>query len=448
MQFPDSIIFVLVINCLKCAASSIDSHSTISMAERDKALIAALIRREGQLSRIEIHRLTDLRPATVSKLTKELIDEGRIEEAGRSDNPTGRKQVLLRSNVEFGFVIAVDFDAENVRAAVLDLEPRVRGPVVQEPTVVDRGKDGLIAQLLRCTHRALDASGIAPKKVMGIGVGDPGLVNSVEGVSIFASTIESWRQVPLRALFEAEFSSPTLIANNTRTKAVAERSLGAGADSADMIFVEYGRGVGCGIITGGHVLEGSRWAAGEFGHTHVTEDGPACRCGSFGCLEAIAGIGALEAGARRAIAQGGFSQALSLTGGELDRLTGWHVLQAARDGDKMSVALVERVATYLGLGLANLANLFNPSLIVLDKRLSLAGDQFLEQIQHVVQRQALGHVTETLQFRYASLGNEAGLLGPALLVVERIFETNPVRTIGRIPETAARQTSRKAVFDA
>jgi predicted NBD/HSP70 family sugar kinase len=100
------------------------------------------------------------------------------------------------------------------------------------------------------------------------------------------------------------------------------------------------------------------------------------------------------------------------------------------------------------LGLANLANLFNPSLVVLDKRLSLGGDQFLDQIQHVVQRQALGHVTETLRFRYASLGDEAGLLGPALLVLERIFETDPVRTVDRIPVTAARQRSGKAVLNA
>lgn len=418
------------------------------MAERDKALITALIRSEGQLSRIEIHRLTNLRPATISKLTKELIDEGRIEEAGRSDNPTGRKQVLLRSNTEFGFVIAVDFDAENVRAALVDLEPRVRGPVVEESTILDEGKDGLIAQLLRCTHRAISSSGVAPGKVLGIGVGDPGLVNASEGISIFASTIESWQQIPLRQIFEDEFATPTLIANNTRTKAVAERSLGAGAGSDDMIFVEYGRGVGCGIITGGRLLEGSRWAAGEFGHTHVTEDGPACRCGSFGCLEAIAGIGALEASARRAISQGGYSQALSLAGVEIEHLTGWHVLEAARDGDKMSVALAEGVSTYLGLGLANLANLFNPSLIVLDRRLALAGDHFLDQIKRVVQRQALAHVTETLQFRYASLGDEAGLLGPALLVLERIFETRPVPPFSRIPKTDSRQKQVKAVVGA
>lgn len=418
------------------------------MAERDKAVIAALIRREGELSRIEIHRLTNLRPATISKLTKELIDEGRIEEAGRSDNPTGRKQVLLRSNPEFGFVIAVDFDAENVRAALVDLEPRVRGPVVEETTILDQGNDGLIAQLLRCTHRAIECSGVMPGKVLGIGVGDPGLVNANEGTSIFASTIESWHQVPLRLIFEDEFFTPTLIANNTRTKAVAERLMGAGEGSDDMIFVEYGRGIGSGIITGGRLLEGSRWAAGEFGHTHVTEDGPACRCGSFGCLEAIAGIGALEASMRRAIRQGGISQALSLAGGEIENLTGWHVLKAARDGDKMSVALVESVSTYLGLGLANLANLFNPSLIVLDKRLSLAGDQFLDQIKRVVQRQALSHVTETLQFRYASLGDEASLLGPALLVLERIFELQPIHTVGWSSKAVSPHRSSKAAVHA
>jgi predicted NBD/HSP70 family sugar kinase len=418
------------------------------MAERDKASIAALIRREGQLSRIEIHRLTNLRPATVSTLTRELIEEGRIEEAGRSDNAIGRKQVLLRCNSEFGFIIAVDFDAEHVRAAIVDLEPRVRGPVIEEPTVLNLGKDGLIAQLLRCTHRVVESSGIARDRVLGIGVGDPGLVNACEGVSIIASTIESWQQVPLRQIFENEFAISTLIANNTRAKAVAERSLGAGASSDDMIFVEYGRGIGCGIITGGRLLEGSRWAAGEFGHTHVTEDGPACHCGSFGCLEAIAGIGALEARARRAISQGGFSQALSLAGGEIGNLTGWHVLQAARDGDKMSVALVEGVSTYLGLGLANLANLFNPSLIVLDKRLFLAGDQFLDQIKRVVQRQALAHVTETLQFRYASLGDEAGLLGPALLVLERIFEIQPVHAVSGISKAVTRHKKCKVAVDA
>jgi len=418
------------------------------MAERDKAVIAALIRSKRQISRIEIHRLMNLRPATVSKLTRELIEEGRIEEASRSDNPTGRKRVLLRSNNEFGFIIVVAFDAENVRAALVNLEPRICGPVVQESAIVDQGSDGLIAQLVRCTHQAIETTEVSRDKLLGIGVSSPGLVNVSEGICVIASNIAFWRQIALRRIFEDEFATPTLIVNNNKSKAMAERSLGAGAGVDDMIFVGYGRGIGSGIISGGRVLEGSRWAAGEFGHTHVTEDGPACCCGSFGCLEAIAGIGALEARARRAISQGGFSHALALAGGEIGHLTGWHVLDAARDGDKMSVALVEEVATYLGLGLANLANLFNPSLIVLDKRLSRAGDEFLDQTKRVVLRQALGHVTETLQFRYATLDYEAGLLGPALMVIDRIFETGSPAPSNFSLGATSRQKSGKAVVPA
>lgn len=397
------------------------------MSEHDKVLITSLIRSHKELSRIEIHRMTKLRPASISKLTKELLEEGRIVEAGRSDNPVGRKQVLLRANPDFGSIVSVDFDAEHVRAAVLDLTPRVRGPVIRETTTTRGGAQGLVLQLLNCAQEAIRASGVPKSRVLGVSVGDPGLVNSAEGVSIFASTIDSWSNIHLRHEFEVRFGKRTLIANNTRSKTVAERVLGAGEGAADMIFVEYGRGIGAGIITGGRILEGARFAAGEFGHTHVMAGGPPCRCGSFGCLEAIASVGALEASARQALVQGGFSQALSLAGNDLGSLTGWHVLKAAHDGDKMAVALVEEIGSSLGLGLANLVNLFNPALVVLDRRLALAGDQLLEQIQRVVQRQALRHVTENLEFRFARLGDEAALLGPALMLLEEIFDPSAHR---------------------
>jgi predicted NBD/HSP70 family sugar kinase len=213
-----------------------------------------------------------------------------------------------------------------------------------------------------------------------------------------------------------------VVGNNTRTKTVAERMLGAGDRADDMIFVEYGRGIGVGIISGGHTLQGSRWAAGEFGHTHITENGPPCSCGSFGCLEAIAGIGALETRVKHAIRQGGFSHCLAMAGGEVGQITGWHVLEAANQGDKMSIALVEELGTNLGLGLANLVNLFNPSLIVLDKRLALAGELLLDQITRTVRRQALAHSTEQLQFRFSALGSGAALLGAGLIMLDDLFE--------------------------
>jgi N-acetylglucosamine repressor len=392
-----------------------------TMRERDKSVILDVVRRCGPISRVDIHEMTSLRPATISELTGELLQHGAIKQAGLNNNPTGRKQVLLQFNTEASFIAAVDFDAEFVSAGILDLQPRIRGEVIREATRLDGGSKGLLEQLVRCARKAIKQADLPHGSVAGIGIGDPGLVNSRDGISLTSSTIGFWRDIPTKQHFERAFGILSVVGNNTRTKSIAERLLGAGEASPDMIFVEYGKGIGAGIISGGTLLEGHGWTAGEFGHTHIVDNGPACNCGSFGCLEAIAGIGALEARIRRAVREGGYSECLTMAGGEPDSITGWHVLQAAAHGDKMAAALVEELGSYLGLGLANLVNLFNPALIVLDERLALAGPSLLEQITRVVRRQALVQATQNLGFRTGVLGSNAGLLGAGLLVLEELF---------------------------
>src|SRR5438046_5195031 len=240
---------------------------------------------------------------------------------------------------------------------------------------------------------------------------------------VMSSTIEFLNQVPLRHFFEKMFSAPVMVVNLAGAKAVAERTLGAGAMAEDMIYVEYGKtGIGAGIISGGKLLHGAGYAAGELGHTHMTEEGPACRCGSFGCLEALAGAAAIEARIRKAIAEGSGSEVIRLAGGEPAAVSGWMVLKAAEMGDKTCSAIVDQAAKYLGLGLANLVNLFNPSVLVLDQRLKLAGQGLLEQVIKVVKRQALRYSTENVSIRFGNLGAEASVLGAASIALEKHFE--------------------------
>jgi glucokinase len=184
-----------------------------------------------------------------------------------------------------------------------------------------------------------------------------------------------------------------------------------------MIYVEYGRtGIGAGIVIEGKLFYGAGYAAGEFGHTHMLEDGPACKCGSFGCLEAIAGASALQARVRKAIAEGGISAANTLAEGDPNQITGWTALQAAGQGDKICAAIVEQAGNYLGVGLANLVNLFNLAVIVIDQRRSLAGPGLLDQLTRAIRSKALNHSAKDLVVRYGTLGNEASLLGAARVV--------------------------------
>lgn len=409
-----------------------------SKPEHDKAVILAALRRFGPLSRVEIGRLAQLRPNTVSTLTRELLSESEIVEAGPSDNPKGRKQVLLRLNERRGFLVGVEFDSEQVVAVAMDLHPRILSVVRQAPRL-DAGIEGLTEQLFTCVREAMVAGNVGDAPLMGIAVADPGLVDPRSGLSTMSSLIPFWKDVPLARLFREEFGVETLVESATRAKGVAERVLGAGAMAEDMVYVEYGAGIGGAVISQGRLLLGDGGSAVEFGHTRVVEGGPPCQCGSFGCLEAMARSAALAGRLRRLVQEGGSSMVAQRVDGQLDRVTGWMVLEAASAGDKICTAIVEEMGRYLGLGLANLVNLFNPRLIVLDRRLKLAGPSLLDQLTRIVRMQALSQATKNLEVRFGELGEEAGVLGAGLLVLDRLYEIPALKPPGFLlnPEAAA-----------
>jgi predicted NBD/HSP70 family sugar kinase len=389
--------------------------------ERDRHVVEAIVRRFGPISRARIHELSQIRLSATSTLVRSLLQEGRLVECGVEESTVGRKSVLLQLNESYGSVVGIEFDDESLTVGVSDLYPRMRH-LITEHVQLDGGQEKLIRQLLSVTRRVLQEARIRKGNIVGIGVADPGLVDRQHGVTLTSSTIPFWRRVPLREIFEREFGVPVLIETCTRAKAVAEHEAEGGDHArSSMIYVDYGSGIGAGLYVDGRLLYGQGSAAGEFGHTCLAPDGPVCTCGSFGCLEAMVGLRAVEARVRRLLLQGASSSVLDAAGGNPEAVTGWMVFGAASGGDKVASNVVAEVAQYLGLGIANLVNLFNPGLVVLDARLQLAGPELVEGIASVVRRQALREATEQVVIRYASVTEAAGALGVARLVLERHF---------------------------
>jgi predicted NBD/HSP70 family sugar kinase len=391
-------------------------------SQRDKHLIEALVYQQGPISRVGIHALTNLRRSTISLLTRQLLTEGKLIEAGPSDNPLGRKQILLQLNRKFGFLVGVEFDDEQVTAGVMDLQPSVTR-VISEATDLSHGKEGLLRQLQSAVRRVVTASRLPWSKLLGIGIADPGLVDTRRGVTTSSSTIDFWNDVPLTATFEKEFKGPVLVESKTRAKAIAEQMLGVGQREPNMIYLDYGTGIGAGVIVDGKLLYGHNCGVGEVGHTNMVRSGPTCKCGSNGCLEAVAGAGAVENRTRKALSDGVSSRLLAMAQEDPSRITVWLVLEAARAGDKMCWNIVAEIAEEIGVAMANLVNLFNPAMIVFDQRLSGTGDEFLNLISRVVKSNALAGSASGLSLRFATLGREAGLLGVGLQILERQFAT-------------------------
>lgn len=401
--------------------------------EHDKRVIEALAREFGPISQVGIYKLTKFRRTTISQVTRELLAEGRLVVAGRSNNPLGRKQILLKLNEQHGYIVAVEFDNVKVMAGVMDLHPAVLHQI-SEPTRLEGGAEGLLAQLQACVKRAIQESGIGPNAVIGLGIADPGLVDSRHGVTVTSSTIDFWNDIPLKQIFEQEFGIPTVVESKTRARTLAERMLGAGEMQSNMVYLDYGPGIGAGIIVDGQLLYGHSCGVGEIGHTHMSDQGPVCKCGSIGCLEAIASTSTVEAKVRKALAEGAISQVMQLAGGSSAGITTCMALQSALAGDKMCSNVVAELAHDLGVALANVVNLFNPSVVVLDKMLESGGKLLLDQITRVIKSYALANFTSTMALRFSRLGEEAGILGLGLVVLKNHFETpvmHPLKHLSR-----------------
>ena len=170
----------------------------------------------------------------------------------------------------------------------------------------------------------------------------PALVNVQEGISLVAANLDFWKDVPVKRLFEEEFGVPLVLESSTRAQALAERALGAGEGAEDMIYIEYGKGVGAGIMTAGRMLFGMTGSR-RVRHIPMLENGPACNCGSFGCLEALVGLSAVEARCRKALLEGSNTRALEIAGRDPAKVTGWTVLEASNLGDKTCIAIVEEL---------------------------------------------------------------------------------------------------------
>ena len=409
----------------------------------DKHQIEVLVRNQGPISRVEIFRQTGLRRSTISMLTRQLLSESRLIEVGLSNNPLGRKQILLKTNPRFGFVAGVEFDDEMLTAGVMNMDAELIHSF-SEPTNLAQGQDGLLKQLQRAVRRVMKESDVPQGKFLGIGIADPGLVNTHQGVTASSSTIDFWVDVPVQAYFQDAFEIPTLVESKTRTRTLAERILGPSDRPSNMIYLDYGTGIGAGVILDGQLIYGQNCGAGEIGHTHIQKTGPTCKCGSYGCLEALAGANAVEHRVRAALADGVASPALEKMAPA--EITVWKIFEAASAGDKLCWNIVAEVAEDLGLAIANLVNLLNPALVVLDKRMSVAGDDFLAIITQTIKRQALAYSASAATVRYASLGADAGLRGVCLRVVDRYYAQAPSKadTPAQVKKSALRHKKQRS----
>lgn len=373
---------------------------------------------DGPLSRHELSALTGLSAATVSNVTGELIEERLIIEAGLIDSDGGRPRVLLRVDPNYGNVVGVDVGETGVKVELFDLAMSARATVEHTLPSVRPEPATVVAQIASGLREVIAKAGVDERTVIGVGVGLPGIVERSAGdgadVLVHAQTI-GWDGVPLATLLrESGIQLPLFFDNGAKTLGQAEMWFGAGKGAGHAVIVLIGSGVGAAVIADGTTYRGATSSAGEWGHTVISYAGRQCRCGSRGCLEAYVGAeGILD---RYRQSRGGRAVA------GVDEQSGLEALLAAASRSKTAARVLHETAGYLGAGIANLVNLFNPERIIVGGWAGLAlGAQLLPDIREAARAHALRHTYSQTTIELCRLGPDAVAFGGATLPVAALL---------------------------
>ena len=368
---------------------------------------------DGHISRRDLAARTGLSPATVGNVIAELLKDRVVIETGQLDSDGGRPAVLIQVNPEHAAVVGVDVGETGAAIELFDLTLRKLAAVEKPFRLPQESPASLVSLIAKGVDQALRKSRIPAQHVLGIGVGVPGVVVHDSEDYVSAPSL-GWEKIPLLQLLQNALPAPVLLDNGAKTMGRAEMWFGAGRDARDVAVVLLGTGVGAALFNDGALYRGATSSAGEWGHTCVVVGGRRCRCGADGCLEAYVGAGAILA--RWAEGSRGKSREPNDEHRQIRDL-----LLAARRS-KSAASVLDETATFLGAGIGNLVNLFNPERIVVGGWVGhLLGPELLPQIRKAAAAQALRYPFSHVSIEMGRLGPDAVALGAATLVVERFL---------------------------
>jgi glucokinase len=312
--------------------------------------------------------------------------------------------------------VGVDLGGTAIKAGLVN----ARGKILRDTTVpaeADQGPTHVIDQIAKGVHRLIDGSPYKKQEYAGIGVGSPGSVDLDGGTVKYPPNFPGWTVVRLGDALHKDFGLHVEVDNDANAAAVGEAKLGAGIGHEDFIMITLGTGVGGGLILGGKIFRGTFGGAGEIGHITIDYNGPLCNCGNRGCVEAYIGAKYLTRRAVQKVKRNRKSKILSLVGNNTRDIDPKIISLAAQAGDSTALDILAETGRYLGIGLATVVNLLDVRLIIIGGGIARAGKPLFDPIKESVRQHVLTPMRDGLEVVPAKLGNSAGILGAAALVL-------------------------------
>ncbi len=309
--------------------------------------------------------------------------------------------------------LGIDLGGSKILAAVVDPQGRMLSSD-ESVTPATEGREVVIQCIVDSARSAMEQAHVSIAEISAIGIGAAGISNPEAGVLFTSPHLPALRNVLLRDILQERLGKKTFLTNDANAAALGEFYFGAARGARNFIYITLSTGIGAGIVIDGKIYTGAIGAAGEVGHMTIDDNGPVCNCGNKGCWEVLASGTALAREAKRRIHEGVKTSILKYVDGDLESLTAPAIHEAAERGDKFARELIARTGYYVGVGLTNLINIFNPELIVIGGGLSNIGDMLLGPAFKTAGQRAYKEAFQAVRFVSAQLGPNSGVLGAAV----------------------------------
>ena len=374
------------------------------LRDLNSSLLIELVRESRPISRAALARQSGLSAATVSNIVARLIERGILVEVATAPANGGRPPVLLDIDATGGYVIGIKLRGDGLTTVVCDLDAQVVASLETAVSLVG-DPEAAVAAIEAETRRALKLAAVPRSKVLGVGIGMSGVVDSREGVCRFSHLLE-WRDVELVKPLRSRLQLPVWLDHDMNALAVAEKWSGDGIAHRNFVALSVGRGIGLGIVIDRAPYRGATGGAGELGHMIVEPGGARCGCGRDGCLEALVGEDAI----RRSVAE--------LLGREISRA---ELIELTAAGDATTLEVVETAGRKLGTAVANMITLLNPELLIISGEGTELGATYLDPVVAAVREQTFADQGRHVEVKIQRWGDEAWAVGAATLVLRESF---------------------------
>jgi glucokinase len=314
-------------------------------------------------------------------------------------------------------VLAVDLGGTKIVTALITPQGEILSREYS-PTLAEEGVQPVIKRILTTATALVKDADLPYSSLSAIAIAVAGAIDTEKGVVTASPNLPGWHNISLKDEIQISTGVTTFVINDATAAALGEHRFGAGRGAKNLVYLTVSTGIGGGIIIDGKLYSGVSGSAGELGHMTIDLNGPRCACGNVGCLEMLASGKAVAREAQRLIAQGAKTAILEVAEGDAQYVTAQTVAAAAHKGDAVALSIINKAATYLGVGLVNLVNIFNPEMIIVGGGMGKMGEMLLKPARKVVSERAFQFPAGIVRIVSSELGDNSGVLGAVAFVAD------------------------------